>query len=410
MKKFFFFLILNSTLYIVNCFSQQYGWVALNPPSIPSTPDFSDLYFINDSMGWISSGSTNNVFKTTDGGLTFTTQNTTLTTNAIHMVSATEGYCGGASGFVYRTADGGTNWNFHGTIASTLIDMTYPPSGGLGYACGFDGVIYSFTSAGVTAMTSGVNGHLSSVSFPVNSLEGWFCGVGSIIRHYTGGAWVGDQVNITGAWNAIYFVNNQNGWAVGDDGKIIHTTDGQTWSVQRPSGSGSSLFDVFFLNANEGWAVGINGTILHTTNGGTNWNVEGAVLTTDFLTGVHFTSATNGYVVGQSKTLLKYTQLTSAEDQEEQPTEFKLEQNYPNPFNPSTIISFQLPASSNVTLKVCDVLGKEIATLVNEEKPAGTYEVEFNPESSIRHPASGIYFYQLKAREFTQTKKMILIK
>jgi photosystem II stability/assembly factor-like uncharacterized protein len=410
MKIFLILLILNSSFLIFNCFAQQYGWVVLNPASIPPSTDLSDLYFTSHDTGWISSGSTNNIFKTTDGGLTFTTQNTTITTNAIHMVSATEGYCGGADGFVYRTADGGANWNFNGTIASTLIDMTFPPSGGTGYACGFDGVIYSVTSTGVTAMTSGVNGNLSSVAFPVNSSEGWFCGVGSIIRHYTGNNWVGDQINITGSWNAIYFVDNHNGWAVGDDGKTIHTTDGQTWSVQRPSGSGSSLFDVFFLNSNEGWAVGINGTILHTTNGGTNWNVEASGLSAAFLTGVHFTSSTNGYVVGQSKTLLKYTQITSVEDEKEKPTEFKLEQNYPNPFNPNTSIQYAIASRQFVQLKVYDVLGNEIATLVNEEKAPGGYEVEFKPESRIQYPASGIYFYQLKASDFVQTKKMAIIK
>jgi hypothetical protein len=64
---------------------------------------------------------------------------------------------------------------------------------------------------------------------------------------------------------------------------------------------------------------------------------------------------------------------------------YSLEQNYPNPFNPSTVISYQLPVSGDVTLKVFDILGNEIATLVDEYKPAGRYEVEFNPESSIQH-------------------------
>ena len=89
---------------------------------------------------------------------------------------------------------------------------------------------------------------------------------------------------------------------------------------------------------------------------------------------------------------------------------FMLEQNYPNPFNPSTLISYRLPVTNKVTLKVYDVLGNEIATLVNEEKQPGTYEVEFNT-SSIKHlPSSGIYFYQLKAGSFIQTKKMVFIK
>ena len=93
-----------------------------------------------------------------------------------------------------------------------------------------------------------------------------------------------------------------------------------------------------------------------------------------------------------------------------QPNAFYLHQNYPNPFNPSTRIQYAVSSRQFVSLKVYDVLGNEIATLVNEEKPAGSYEVEFNPVSSILNPASGIYFYQFRAGSFIQTKKMILLK
>ncbi len=88
------------------------------------------------------------------------------------------------------------------------------------------------------------------------------------------------------------------------------------------------------------------------------------------------------------------------------PSVFSLSQNYPNPFNPSTAISYQLPVNSFVTLKVYDVLGNEVATLVNEEKLAGEYEIEFNA-SEI---GSGVYFYTLRAGEFIQSKKMLLLK
>ncbi|MBK9098057.1 MAG: T9SS type A sorting domain-containing protein [bacterium] len=112
-------------------------------------------------------------------------------------------------------------------------------------------------------------------------------------------------------------------------------------------------------------------------------------------------------------------------DDEEYPiaSEFKLEQNYPNPFNPSTKIKFTIPLVETTrrvvftTLKVYDILGNEIATLVNEELAAGEYEVEFDALSGIGNlPAgrqgliSGIYFYQLNAGDFIQTKKMILLK
>jgi predicted GH43/DUF377 family glycosyl hydrolase len=88
------------------------------------------------------------------------------------------------------------------------------------------------------------------------------------------------------------------------------------------------------------------------------------------------------------------------------PNQFELSQNYPNPFNPTTTINYQIPELSFVTLKVYGVLGNEIATLANEEKPIGSYEVEFNATAL----PSGIYFYRLQAGSFVETKKMVLIK
>lgn len=98
------------------------------------------------------------------------------------------------------------------------------------------------------------------------------------------------------------------------------------------------------------------------------------------------------------------------------PTDFKLEQNYPNPFNPTTKIKYQVSppkgagSISHIVLKVYDVLGKEVAVLVNEEQQAGKYEVEFQSAVGGRQLASGIYFYQLRAGDYTAVKKMILLK
>ena len=83
-----------------------------------------------------------------------------------------------------------------------------------------------------------------------------------------------------------------------------------------------------------------------------------------------------------------------------------MEHNYPNPFNPSTSIQYAVSNRQFVSLKVYDLLGNEVATLVNEEKPAGEYEIEFNAESL----PSGIYFYQLNAGNYIDTKKMVLLK
>jgi predicted secreted protein len=93
------------------------------------------------------------------------------------------------------------------------------------------------------------------------------------------------------------------------------------------------------------------------------------------------------------------------------PSDISMSQNYPNPFNPTTSIRYQIPEIGLVTIKVYDILGSEVATLVNEEKPAGTYEVQFNSHSvEGRNLMSGIYFYQLKAGDYSETKKMILLR
>jgi hypothetical protein len=103
------------------------------------------------------------------------------------------------------------------------------------------------------------------------------------------------------------------------------------------------------------------------------------------------------------------TTFTDVEDEQNfLPTEYKLEQNYPNPFNPSTKISWQSPVGSWQTLKVFDILGREVATLVDEYRDAGSYNVQFTMHNL--QLSSGIYFYQLNAGSFIETKKMILIK
>lgn len=98
--------------------------------------------------------------------------------------------------------------------------------------------------------------------------------------------------------------------------------------------------------------------------------------------------------------------LTNIQDKNNVIECFLLSNNFPNPFNPNTTIVYYLPISSEVKLKIYDVLGNEIATLVNEEKPAGTYEVNFDAGNL----ASGIYIYKLLAGDFIQTRKMILLK
>jgi hypothetical protein len=103
---------------------------------------------------------------------------------------------------------------------------------------------------------------------------------------------------------------------------------------------------------------------------------------------------------------LAWSGTTDVQSTDQTPNSFSLKQNYPNPFNPSTRIQYQVASNSQVTLKVYDLLGNELAVLVDEFKPAGSHEVEFNASEL----SSGIYLYKLQAGNFIETKKLMLLK
>jgi hypothetical protein len=151
----------------------------------------------------------------------------------------------------------------------------------------------------------------------------------------------------------------------GSDGKIFKSTDrGDNW-FEQTTGTNNDLKSISFWNDVIGYSVGKDGIILYTSNGG-----------------------------------------VSSVDKIQQPIEYYLHQNYPNPFNPTTYIRYGIAESGYISLKVYDVLGNELITLVNEEKTAGEYMVKFNSKNL----ASGIYFYELKTKEFIQIKKMVLTR
>jgi photosystem II stability/assembly factor-like uncharacterized protein len=407
MKKIILLSIAAIYAWCTPCRSQQYGWtdIGKNLPISSGTVTLSDMYWVGDNEGWICSGFTGEIYHTIDGGKSFTIQTTQYAVYAIHMLNSMEGYAGGLQGRVYRTINGGGIWSVIGTIGGTLLSINFAPGSATGYCCGYSGKIYSITSAGVSAMNSGVISNLASINFPGS--QGWVCGE-AVIEHFTGSVWQGDQAYPTEIYNGIAMINNDIGWAIGDNGIIVKTIDGKNWNIQKnPDNSKRTLNRVSFINVNVGWAVGDGGTLLHTTNGGSVWSIEAAGMTSNMLTSVKFTSSTNGYALGNNKTLLKYGFVTSmASDESGVSGSYRLFQNYPNPFNPSTTISFSLQARTFVSLKVFDVMGREVATLASEELSAGSFTRRWNAAGM----PSGIYFYRLQAGAFTETKRLILLK
>ncbi|MCH7964217.1 MAG: T9SS type A sorting domain-containing protein [Bacteroidetes bacterium] len=130
-----------------------------------------------------------------------------------------------------------------------------------------------------------------------------------------------------------------------------------------------------------------------------------------FVDKINFRSVTDTLLIARQVFVEGTTYPVSVEEEIHELYNYSLSQNYPNPFNPSTIIEFRISDFGFVSLKVYDILGNEIATLVNQELSPGVYDIEFDLGASHRLAlTSGIYFYQLKAGNFIQTKKMLIVK
>ncbi|GEM_PF-1276993 len=345
------------------------------------------LYFVNDQTGWITGDNNtspfvNVILKTTNAGITWTEQRQgNGYIRNMHFLNAQTGWISGS--YFLKTTNGGTNW------VSTLP---------MGY----------------------VN---SSCVFFVNEQTGWAGGMPSgpvsVIKTTDGGQTWSTQVTGSECYE-LYFANAQTGYAVLQDGVKKTTNSGANWFISFNAGWGISLS---FLNAETGWVIpqysGTARDIIKTYNGGINWINDG-YSGTEILNDIFMFSNTHGWAVCDNGIIYRTTTGGSTVGIEpisgSMPGNFDLQQNYPNPFNPVTKIKFQIPLSRGVDaeggrgvltkLSVYDLLGREVASLVNEQLAPGTYEYQW--DASI-YP-SGIYCYRLIAGDFSEVNKMVLIK
>jgi len=208
-------------------------------------------------------------------------------------------------------------------------------------------------------------------------------------------------------------------WGNGIIQKIYKSTDDAiTWDSVFTSDD--SITEIFISKNDQLYVAVRSEGIYRSINSGENWEIVNSGLINYFNYGVVEDNYSHLYVSTFGDGIFKsVSPISELEEEDNGQHNFALYNNYPNPFNPVTKIKYTIPTppitsplvkgrteEGFVTLKVYDILGREVATLVNEEKPAGEYEVEFNATILT----SGIYFYQLKAGEFTETRKMVLIK
>jgi len=233
-------------------------------------------------------------------------------------------------------------------------------------------------------------------------------------RTISGNSWVVDTIGIPNTVNYFNFMSAH------PDGTIFGTALYAPWLYKRvnnawaqviiPSGDLITAMSIdntgnIFI-ALEDWSkLPSDIGVYYSQDKGVTWNYV-ALDSIQVNSLVSFGTSTYAITNGYGVYLLKPGNATAVKNYSTLPKSFELYQNYPNPFNPSTVISYQIPAAGHVVLKVYDILGRDVATLVNEEKTAGNYKVTFNGSRF----ASGMYFYQLKAGDYLLTKKLMLVK
>jgi len=377
---------------------------------------------VSGMVGW-AAGAGGVVRRTTDGGVTWGNGNPNpgVITGDIYNIEALDANTAwvttspGAT-FIYKTTNGGTNWTQVYTIAGGFINAIKMYSATNGIATGdvlagvwlilgtTDGGSTWTTLSSPTATGDGRNNCLQVMSPNV-----WFgTGQGTMWKSTNLGVnWVSTAT--TGLAGQVLGVHyNSATVGLGGGATMVKSTDGGTSYTLLPA-SGTGNISGIQGSGNDFWYTRGTGIFRSTDNGAT-W-VQSHTHTAaqnDISLVTDGNGCMTGWSCGATGTIAKMTGMPVAinEPTTQIPTAYKMEQNYPNPFNPTTNITFALPKSGIVTLKVYDVLGKEVASLVNSFTNAGTHIVPFDASAL----SSGVYIYKITTGDFTDSKKMVLIK
>ncbi|MBK8552067.1 MAG: T9SS type A sorting domain-containing protein [Ignavibacteria bacterium] len=302
--------------------------------------------------------------------------------------------------------------NVYSSTQNEIFTDVYFTNVNTGYVVGSYGRLKMTTNAGQTWTSTNIpsNGSiLTSICF-VNENIGYSVGDNSTIVKTTdaGLTWTSQNCPFTFAYlTSVDFTDENTGYISSGQG-LLKTTDGGTvWNIMNAPDGG--YYKIQFRNE-FGYAVSSDGKIVKSSDAGNNW-IEQPTVTDNGLYALYFNEDNYVYAGGLLGTIIKTipTELIvtgTGNSSAELPEKFTLSQNYPNPFNPVTNLEFGISDLGFVSLKVYNIIGKEVATLVNENLNPGTYKYRFDGSGLT----SGVYFYTLKVNGFSETKRMILIK
>ncbi|MDY0082365.1 MAG: YCF48-related protein [Ignavibacteriaceae bacterium] len=394
------------------------------------TADFTlhRVLFIDENFGW-AAGSNGVFIRTLNGGASW--QGYYISDQwiwAVCFINPNVGWYGdGNSGYIGKTMDGGFTWQYYYAQSNSSIFDIYFVNNSIGWAVGDYGTILKTQDGGLTwqLQSSGTSLQLRDIDF-VDENIGWAVGLNGAILHTTNGGsdWYLQSSGVSDNLYGLNMFDNNIGWVAGDMGTVLFTDNGGGEITPVELVSFTAEYDDGSINLSWVTATEVNnlGFEIERKTETDNWSkvafIKGNGTTTEIK---NYFYTDNLQELNPSKLFYRLKQIDSdgyshlskvIEVDISLPVSFKLEQNYPNPFNPTTKIRYRVPVGSDkekqllIKLIIYDTLGNEVATLVNELKVPGYYEVDWDASNL----ASGVYLYQLQSESIVLTKKMMLMR
>ena len=352
-----------------------------------------------------------------DNGNSWMQINSGLTNKTVYAlaINSSNHIFAGTGGGIFRSIDNGDSWEQKGLTGRNIHSFDLNPTGHI-FAGGSGSYVYRSTTNGDSWIEKYLGSLYYGSVYAILINSAWRIFVGTNYYLFTssnnGDSW--EKLNTT--WhNTKDLAINSLGYifAASDSGIFRSIDNGVTWTKIT---NGLLNLDVQSLMINTSdhiFAGTYGGGVYHSENNGDSWNPINMGLTNPFVLALTISPSGHLFAGTWGNGIFCSIQSTTPVEEIEGglPRSYVLQQNYPNPFNPETVIYYLLPKQTELRLEIYNIAGQLVRTLVEERQPAGYYSANWNGKDEFgREVASGIYFYNLRTKDFVQTRKMLLVR